>query len=210
MQTIESSDHHTVDLRFRRISGRNGHQENVKSISDGDVTLNLNRDTEDDDHGHLVDHQANGKRGNSKSISSISSLTSAISRQTRCDHNVDAGNWCFTSSLAVIGRRLILVFRRVIFFWIKETIMANDPAKQKQISVRGIAELEDVTAIKKAFNRHLHFTLVKDRNVSSTPDYYQALAHTTKDFLVSRWLRTQQRYYEKDPKVSFNQIKLSH
>ena len=76
----------------------------------------------------------------------------------------------------------------------------NDKEKRKQISVRGIALVENVATVKKTFNRHLHFTLVKDRNVSTPRDYYFALAHTVRDHLVSRWIRTQQYYYEKDPK----------
>lgn len=76
----------------------------------------------------------------------------------------------------------------------------SDIERRKQISVRGIAELGEVNAIKKTFNRHLHYTLVKDRNVATSRDYYFALAHTVKDHLVSRWIRTQQYYYEKDPK----------
>lgn len=79
----------------------------------------------------------------------------------------------------------------------------SDAQKRKQISVRGISVLEDVNEIKRGFNRHLHYTLVKDRNVATVRDYYFALAHTVKDHLVSRWIRTQQHYYEKDPKVSF-------
>ncbi|CAB1343499.1 unnamed protein product [Coregonus sp. 'balchen'] len=76
----------------------------------------------------------------------------------------------------------------------------SDHEKRKQISVRGIAGLGDVIEIKKSFNRHLHFTLVKDRNVATPRDYYFALAHTVRDHLVGRWIRTQQYYYEKDPK----------
>jgi starch phosphorylase len=75
-----------------------------------------------------------------------------------------------------------------------------DIEKRKQISVRGIAQVENVSNIKKTFNRHLHYTLVKDRNVATTRDYYFALAHTVKDHLTSRWIRTQQYWYEKDPK----------
>lgn len=71
---------------------------------------------------------------------------------------------------------------------------------RKQISVRGIAQSENVDAIKQSFNRHLHCTLVKDRNVATQRDYYTALAHTVRDHLVSRWIRTQQSYYEKNPK----------
>lgn len=78
----------------------------------------------------------------------------------------------------------------------------SDADKRKQISVRGIAQVENVANVKKSFNRHLHYTLVKDRNVATVRDYFFALAHTVKDHLVSRWIRTQQYYYEKDPKVN--------
>ena len=81
---------------------------------------------------------------------------------------------------------------------------ATDFDRRKQISVRGIAEVENVASIKKTFNQHLHFTLVKDRNVATPRDYYFALAHTVRDHLVGRWIRTQQYYYEVDPKVQYN------
>ncbi len=77
----------------------------------------------------------------------------------------------------------------------------TDQEKRKQISVRGLAGVENVADLKTNFNRHLHFTLVKDRNVATKRDYYFALAHTVRDHLVGRWIRTQQHYYEKDPKV---------
>ncbi|TSL04327.1 Glycogen phosphorylase, muscle form [Bagarius yarrelli] len=76
----------------------------------------------------------------------------------------------------------------------------SDHEKRKQISVRGLAGVENVSDLKTNFNRHLHFTLVKDRNVSTKRDYYFALAYTVRDHLVGRWIRTQQHYYEKDPK----------
>ncbi|KAM9450246.1 glycogen phosphorylase, muscle form [Clarias gariepinus] len=76
----------------------------------------------------------------------------------------------------------------------------SDHDKRKQISVRGLAGVENVSDLKTNFNRHLHFTLVKDRNVATRRDYYFALAHTVRDHLIGRWLRTQQSYYEKDPK----------
>ncbi|XP_043538943.1 glycogen phosphorylase, muscle form-like [Chiloscyllium plagiosum] len=76
----------------------------------------------------------------------------------------------------------------------------SDAERRKQISVRGLAGVENVAELKRNFNRHLHFTLVKDRNVATSRDYYQALAHTVRDHLVGRWIRTQQYYYEKDPK----------
>ncbi|CAO2578383.1 Glycogen phosphorylase, brain form [Lemmus lemmus] len=76
----------------------------------------------------------------------------------------------------------------------------TDSERQKQISVRGLAGLGDVAEVRKSFNRHLHFTLVKDRNVATPRDYFFALAHTVRDHLVGRWIRTQQHYYERDPK----------
>uniref|UniRef100_H3B242 Alpha-1,4 glucan phosphorylase n=1 Tax=Latimeria chalumnae TaxID=7897 RepID=H3B242_LATCH len=76
----------------------------------------------------------------------------------------------------------------------------TDQGKRKQISIRGIVGVESVAEIKKGFNRHLHFTLVKDRNVATPRDFFFALAHTVNDHLVSRWLRTQQYYCEKNPK----------
>uniref|UniRef100_A0A8C5PSV2 Alpha-1,4 glucan phosphorylase n=1 Tax=Leptobrachium leishanense TaxID=445787 RepID=A0A8C5PSV2_9ANUR len=76
----------------------------------------------------------------------------------------------------------------------------TDQEKRKQISVRGLAGAENISDLKKNFNRHLHFTLVKDRNVANPRDYYYALANTVRDHLVGRWIRTQQHYYEHDPK----------
>ncbi|XP_068571936.1 glycogen phosphorylase, muscle form [Cebidichthys violaceus] len=76
----------------------------------------------------------------------------------------------------------------------------SDHDRKKQISVRGLAGVENISALKQDFNRHLHFTLVKDRNVATRRDYYFALAHTVREHLIGRWIRTQQHYYEKDPK----------
>lgn len=77
--------------------------------------------------------------------------------------------------------------------------------RKKQISMRNIPQLEDVAAVKSSFNKHLHHTLVKDRHVATKGDFYRATAHTVRDMLVSKWIRTQQRYYEVDPKVSFKE-----
>ncbi|VDM95217.1 unnamed protein product, partial [Onchocerca ochengi] len=82
----------------------------------------------------------------------------------------------------------------------KKMAMLTDHERRKQISVRGIAQVENVTNIKNSFNRHLHFSIIKDRNVATPRDYYFALANTVRDHLVSRWIRTQQYYYDKDPK----------
>ncbi|CAL8077178.1 unnamed protein product [Calicophoron daubneyi] len=78
--------------------------------------------------------------------------------------------------------------------------MTTDADKRRQISVRGIAQVENVTNLKAAFNRHLHFDVVKDRNIATPRDFYQALARTVWDHLCSRWIRTQQFYHREDPK----------
>ncbi|KRX89032.1 Glycogen phosphorylase, partial [Trichinella pseudospiralis] len=85
-------------------------------------------------------------------------------------------------------------------FYFETAIMLTDREKRKQISIRGIAQVENVANMKKAFNRHLHFTMMKDRNVATPRDYFYSLAHTVRDHLTSRWIRTQQHYHEKDPK----------
>ncbi|XP_052834372.1 glycogen phosphorylase, brain form-like [Octopus bimaculoides] len=74
---------------------------------------------------------------------------------------------------------------------------------QQQITLCGMTGLADEMStenIKKSFNRHLHFTCMKDRNVATRRDYYVALAHSVKDQLVGRWIRTQQFNYDTDPK----------
>ena len=73
--------------------------------------------------------------------------------------------------------------------------------RKKQISMRNLPQLEDVTAVKTSFNRHLHHTLVKDRHVATKGDFYRSVAHTVRDQLVGKWIRTQQNYYDQDPKV---------
>ena len=100
----------------------------------------------------------------------------------------------------------------------------NSPGyRKKQISMRNIPQLEDVAAVKTSFNRHLHHTIVKDRHVATSSDFYKATAYTVRDQLVGKWIRTQQHYYTKDPKVShqtflrrqtsaghFNEVLMSH
>jgi len=63
----------------------------------------------------------------------------------------------------------------------KSTAATSANSRQKgakQISIRGLPMLENVEAVKKTFNRHLHFTVVKDRDVATERDYYSSLAYT--------------------------------
>ncbi|CAM4759737.1 unnamed protein product [Rotaria magnacalcarata] len=60
--------------------------------------------------------------------------------------------------------------------------------------------LENIQAVKKIFNCHLHYTVAKDRDVATERDYYSSLAYTVRDHLVGRWIRTQQRDFETNEK----------
>lgn len=115
--------------------------------------------------------------------------------------------WPYTQNIAILVVWHITYYiagiDRAEKFVNMPTVQTNKPVeKRKQISVKSISDVEDVVAMKKTFNRHLHFTLVKDRNVATIRDYYYALAHSVRDSLVSRWIRTQQHHYAVNPKVS--------
>ncbi|CAF3999313.1 unnamed protein product, partial [Rotaria magnacalcarata] len=82
---------------------------------------------------------------------------------------------------------------------------SNDAAKFKekavrQISISDITLLKNIQAVKKIFNCHLHYTVVKDRDVATERDYYSSLAYTVRDHLVGRWIRTQQHDFETNEK----------
>ena len=47
---------------------------------------------------------------------------------------------------------------------------------------------------------HLHYTIGKDKFTSTKRDVYMAVAHAVRDQLVSRWIKTQQEYYNADAK----------
>lgn len=76
----------------------------------------------------------------------------------------------------------------------------SDEERRQQLSVRALPSLETVKQIKDTFNRHLHYTVNKDRNVATAFDYYQALVCTVREKLSSKWIQSQQEYYRKDPK----------
>lgn len=58
----------------------------------------------------------------------------------------------------------------------------------------------ELEKLKQTFYNHLLFTLAKDEYSATKLDLYKSLAHTIKDQLVKRWIRTQQTYYEVDAK----------
>lgn len=78
--------------------------------------------------------------------------------------------------------------------------MSSD--RRSQISISDVALIESVKNLKESFNTHLHFDVVKDRNVATLRDFYMALAHTVWERISSRWIRTQQFERTHVPKVT--------
>src|SRR5262249_18418781 len=59
----------------------------------------------------------------------------------------------------------------------------------------------DAAALKHSLLAHLEYTLAElPRHVDSDWEPYLALALAVRDRLVQRWIRTQDEYYERDPK----------
>ena len=51
-----------------------------------------------------------------------------------------------------------------------------------------------------SFASHLEYSLSKDQYTATTRDLYLALALSTRDRLIERWIKTQQKYYTADVK----------
>jgi starch phosphorylase len=60
--------------------------------------------------------------------------------------------------------------------------------------------LPKLTPIKQALQNHLVFSCFKVDKVATPRDWYHATAHTVRDHVVERWVRTSSAYYDQDPK----------
>ncbi|GFO64204.1 glycogen/starch/alpha-glucan phosphorylase [Geomonas paludis] len=69
---------------------------------------------------------------------------------------------------------------------------------EEQIGVN--EELDKQMLIIKSFLEHLEYTLGKDKYSATAYDRFNALAYAVRDYLVERWLDTQQAYYNSDYK----------
>ncbi len=58
----------------------------------------------------------------------------------------------------------------------------------------------DAESIRSSFEKHLLYTLSKDRYSATLRDVYQALALAARDRMVERWIATQHTYYKEDAK----------
>ncbi|MCP4752022.1 MAG: glycogen/starch/alpha-glucan phosphorylase [Proteobacteria bacterium] len=59
---------------------------------------------------------------------------------------------------------------------------------------------EKVEHFKKAFERHMALTIAHDLDNSSALDKYTALAYSVRDKMIAKWIRTQETYYQINPK----------
>jgi len=62
------------------------------------------------------------------------------------------------------------------------------------------SQSERIERLKKDFKRHMALTVAHDLTNSSALDRYTALAHTVRDRIISRWVKTQDSYYHENPK----------
>jgi glycogen phosphorylase len=60
--------------------------------------------------------------------------------------------------------------------------------------------LPKLTPVKQALQNHLVFSCFKIDKVATPRDWYHATAHTVRDHVVERWVRTSSSYYDQDPK----------
>ena len=88
----------------------------------------------------------------------------------------------------------------------------NDPANlnqaidlggQTQIQVEDDRTGMTVEALKRALADNLYYIQGKDEYFATPHDYYMALAHTVRDRLLHRRIKTAQSYFEKDVKVVY-------
>jgi glycogen phosphorylase len=58
----------------------------------------------------------------------------------------------------------------------------------------------DIATLKRAITDHLFYTQAKISETATLNDYYMAIAHTVRDRLVKRWLKTTEKYIENAPR----------
>jgi glycogen phosphorylase len=58
----------------------------------------------------------------------------------------------------------------------------------------------DIATLKRAITDHLFYTQAKISETATLNDYYMAIAHTVRDRLVKRWLKTTEKYIETAPR----------
>lgn len=79
--------------------------------------------------------------------------------------------------------------------------MATQP--QNSVRVEDDRTGMNPETLERAVLDHLHFTSLKDLKSATPHDVYEAVAHTVRDRLVQRWMKTNRTYYERDVKRAY-------
>ena len=88
----------------------------------------------------------------------------------------------------------------------QQTGNTSGVAESSNISVNNV-QIEDdrtgmsIDTLKRAFADNLFYVQGKDESTATLRDYYQALAHTVRDRLLHRFIKTGRTYYEENVKV---------
>jgi glycogen phosphorylase len=72
--------------------------------------------------------------------------------------------------------------------------------KRSSSFLKPTEQLLDKPALRRGIANHLHYTVGKDAEQVTDRDWFMALAHTIRDRLTERWMKTTRRYQEKDVK----------
>src|SRR5215470_10888382 len=81
-----------------------------------------------------------------------------------------------------------------------ETKGANSPHLDELIKRYGCGPVQFTGTNDALYERHLVFDNVLEAAVASARERYEALAHSVRDVLSQRWIRTEETYERKDPK----------
>jgi len=71
---------------------------------------------------------------------------------------------------------------------------------QKSIQGGSRSSQEKIETMKQAFKRHMELTIAHDLDISSNLDKFQALSYAVRDKLIAKWIKTQDCYYQHNPK----------
>jgi glycogen phosphorylase len=68
-----------------------------------------------------------------------------------------------------------------------------------------VLEVKEISVdkIKETIVHQLHSHLAKDRYVATPRDFFLALSYSVREFLVERWIKTQQNYHKTNPKRAY-------
>ncbi len=81
----------------------------------------------------------------------------------------------------------------------KATSSSTGPTRRRPRNREAVPPVS-ARGLREDFERHLVYSLAKDRNTATERDFYEALARSIKDRIMVRWLRTQRERRRRNPK----------